>query len=126
MSRQTTDPRFKSKNLVTALSQIPRATSDCVQIAPNAEVFLVQTEKIFFLAVVHRNQQGRYHGNGYMLVTNESPLLFSIKADGTAVVRQKCQSLAQRIANLFGGTLQQGKVEDYRPRIPASLFDGRN
>lgn len=108
------------------MSQIREATSDFKQPASNAEVFLVQTEKLFFLAVVHRNQQGKYYGNGYLIVTNESPLLFSVKADGTAVVRQKCQSLAQRIANLFGGTLQQGKIEDYRPRTPASLFDRRN
>jgi hypothetical protein len=78
---------------------------------PAAEAFMVNTQKIFLVIVVHLIQDRKYRGEGYATFADGHTLNFSIDADEFAKVRDKCLMVAQRIARAYGGTLQRGKMD---------------
>jgi hypothetical protein len=80
---------------------------------PMADAFLVKTDKIFFLAVVYMDKNFRYHSYGYVIFEDGDPLCFTTGAGGDANTREKCLEIGQRIARIYGGTLQQGRIDEH-------------
>jgi hypothetical protein len=90
------------------LDQSKRKPDTCVD--PTAEAFMVKTPKIFFVIVMHLIQDRQYRGEGYATFADGHTFYFHLDADEFAKVRDKCLMVAQRIARVYGGTLQRGQL----------------
>lgn len=97
-------PLSDGKNNIIPLDQPNKKPDPCSD--PAAEAFMVNTRKIFFVVVMHLIQDRQYRGEGYATFADGHTLYFCIDADECAKVRDKCLTVAQRIARVYGGTLQ--------------------
>ena len=75
------------------------------------EAYIVQSESLFFYAIVHTHQDNGYCCTGQALFASGDHLGFTTKADNRSEVADKCETVAARLAKCCNGLLQKGVID---------------
>jgi hypothetical protein len=95
--------------LIPFPSKLQRKNSDSSS-AFDVETFSIKTEKIIFFCAIYMNDSGPTYCKGYIVFTDSNTLYFTKNSDSKSEVYNKCLTVAQRIARVYGGTLQRRKL----------------
>ena len=77
-----------------------------------SEAYVVKSETLFFFALVYQDQEKYYHGKGCVLFSNGEHIGFSTTADRHSVVLNRCNQMAEQLADQSDGTLEKGIIDD--------------
>jgi len=114
------------KNLIKArLLNFTRSGGKQVklQVSETAAAFLVNTDKVTYLAFLYLDKYRQYQSSGHVIFADGEKWHFSMDGRHEPRVREKCLSMARRIANIYEGALKQGIVDDFGRFWP---LDGKN
>jgi len=75
-----------------------------------AEAFSVNTEEITYLALLYTDSQQHYQGTGFVVFADGEKWHFCMDEREEPDVREKCRSMAQRIARMYEGCLEHRVV----------------
>lgn len=77
-----------------------------------AEVFLVKTDRIFFLAIVSKDvdKDHMYRSNGFVRFSGGNTLCFSQRTDNMIELMDKTKAVGERLTKVYGGTLLKERV----------------
>jgi hypothetical protein len=72
----------------------------------STEVFFIYTEKVNYLAVIYPDEGQQPQSVGYIIFPDKSTWYFTLDGGKVSGVREKCLSVSQQVARLYGGALQ--------------------
>ncbi len=76
-----------------------------------AEAFSVNTEKITYLALLYSDSHQHYQSTGFVIFADGEKWHFSMDERDEPNIREKCRTMAQRIARMYEGALAYGIVD---------------
>ena len=106
-----TEPTSIKDNIVSFQSKAG-AQRACFSLN-DVEAFCIETDEVYYISVIYRDRNGRYHSHGHAVFQSGEKVKFTIVVNDDEMVREKCLKAGHRIASEFGATLMTGKIDEY-------------